>query len=106
MRTQTLEVAGNINELRIELHKQDCDLIIVFPGGKTMTVQVRPSNADCGGYRKQPYNGSLDIILPKNQRVICWKGDDMKDAPAASGRREHERLAKQLVTELPGDYES
>ena len=62
-----------------------------------MTIQARPSNADVN------YNGSLDIILPDDQCVTNWKGDDMEAAPGIKGQA-HTRKAKQLVTELPGVY--
>jgi hypothetical protein len=86
-------------EIRVELPKHDADVVIVFPGGKELTVQARPSNADVD------YNGSLDIILPDDQLVTAWQGDDMEDSVAPDESRQHERRAKQLVTDLPGDYE-
>jgi hypothetical protein len=85
-------------ETRVFVPTEDHDVVIVFPGGKELTVQLRPSNADTN------YNGSLDIILPENDVVTCWKGDDMQAAPKGKNCRTHERLAKQLVTQLPGDY--
>jgi len=75
----------------------DCDVVLVFPNGETLTVQCRPSNAD------ENYNGSLDIILWDNEAVTCWEGDDMKVAPPVSKGSQHERLAKQLVMTLPYD---
>lgn len=83
----------------VKVPKCDCDIVLEFPCGKELTIQCRPSNAD------RNYNGSLDIILPENDVVTCWIGDDMKDAPKAKGCRAHERLAKQLVMELPGEHE-
>lgn len=83
---------------RVELPLHDADVEIVFPGGKVLLIQVRPSNADTN------YNGSLDIILPTDQTVANWIGDNMQAAPQATGGRSHERVAKQLVTELPGLY--
>ena len=80
----------------IEAPTHDFDVTIRFPNGKTVQVQARPSNADVN------YNGSLDFILPDNACVTCWIDDDMRDAPPFNGEdRPHERLAKQLVTELP-----
>lgn len=80
-------------ELTVEVPDHDCDITLQFPSGKDVVVQARPSNADTN------YNGSLDIILHDNTHVICWYGDDMADAP--EGSRPHERLCKQLCTELP-----
>jgi hypothetical protein len=84
-------------EINVVLPEHDCDVTLHFPSGKTVQVQCRPSNADDG------YNGSLDFILPDNMVVTNWYGDHMKEAPAASNHPKggHERLAKQLVTELP-----
>ena len=87
----------DFQEIDIDAPEHDCDINIKFPSGKIVTVQARPSNADEG------YNGSLDIILPKNQCVTNWMGDDMSSAPPFSKQKNsaHERLAKQLVMELP-----
>lgn len=85
-------------EKRVKVPKHDCDVIIELPGGKELTIQLRPSNCDVG------YNGSLDIILPDDDIVVCWKGDDMEDAPAVDESLPNQRIAKQLVIELPGDY--
>jgi hypothetical protein len=73
----------------------DFDVVIKFPGGKNLTIQARPSNADIN------YNGSLDIILPDDDNVTCWRGDDMEPSVQV-GNRPEVRLAKQLVMELPG----
>ena len=87
--------------------KCDCDLTIKFPGGEEITIQARPSNADVN------CNGSLDIILPTDQPVTTWKGDDMEDSDAFQvfnldtrkwENREYIRVAKQLALTLPGDY--
>ncbi len=86
-------------DFQIDLPNHDCDVTIRFPGGKELVVQVRPSNGDID------YNGSLDIILPDNTVVTNWVGEDMEAAPVGNGCREHERFARQLVMELPGDYE-
>ncbi len=75
--------------------EHDFDVTIVFPSGKKVTIQARPSNADVN------YNGSLDIILPKNQAVTNWSGDDMLPAKAVSKKSPEIRIAKQLVTDLP-----
>lgn len=85
-------------EIRVALPHHDADVILEFPGGPVVTIQARPSNAAEG------YNGSLDIILPENQQVTNWEGDDMQ--PAKSEWQAHALFAKQLVTTLPGDYSS
>ena len=73
----------------------DCDIVLQFPCGKAIIVQCRPSNADEG------YEGSLDIVLPEDQTVTCWEGDEMKAAKQVSRGQSHIRRAKQLVLELP-----
>lgn len=73
----------------------DCDVVLLFPSGKTVTIQCRPSNADLD------YNGSLDVILPSNRVVTCWKGDNMEPSTAIRDSNQEIRLAKQIVTELP-----
>lgn len=83
--------------IKVEMPLHDCDVEVIFPGGKTVTIQARPSNADVN------YNGSLDIILPDDQHVTNWQGDDMTPAKGVKGEP-HTRIAKQLVTDLPGDY--
>lgn len=88
-------------EIAVDLPKHDCDVVIRFPGGKELIVQARPSNADVNS------NGSLDFVLPQDQVVTCWKGDDMESAPPASDhmtKDDHIRVIKQMATELPGDY--
>lgn len=85
-------------EKRITMPNSDCDVVLAFPGGKELLIQARPSNADVG------YNGSLDIILPDNQPVTNWEGDDMKAARSVRGQA-HTRFAKQLVTELLGSLD-
>ena len=86
--------------IQVQLPKHDADVVIVFPGGDKLLVQARPSNAS------EDHNGSLDIILPRDECITCWRGDDMEDAPMmVGGTGAHERLAKQLVTVLPGDYD-
>lgn len=89
-------------EIVVQLPKHDADVVIEFPGGEQLTIQARPSNADVD------YNGSLDIILPTDQAVTNWRGDDMEPAPEfhPEGQHPETRYAKQLVTDLPGDYES
>lgn len=84
----------NFTEQTITVPNNDNDVHIKMPGGKVLTIQFRPSNADTN------YNGSLDIILPEDATVTSWKGDDMEDAPAV-GEHPHIRLSKQLATELP-----
>ena len=88
--------------IEVSLPKHDADVVILFPGGKKLTIQARPSNADTR-MDGTIYNGSLDIILPENAFVTNWEGDEMAAAP--EGSRPNVRIAKQLVTELPGDYE-
>lgn len=78
----------------IEVPENDCDITLRFPSGKEVVIQSRPSNAD------GDYLGSLDFILPENQLVTCWVGNDMKSAPAPNQERQHERLTKQIVTNL------
>lgn len=88
-------MSNNFKEIAVDVPTCDCDITLRFANGECVTVQCRPSNADVN------YNGSLDIILPKDQAVTCWQGDDMASAPEHGA--EHIRLAKQLVMELPGD---
>lgn len=78
----------------VRLPDHDCDIVLKFPSGKELLIQARPSNADVN------YNGSLDIVLPDNQAVILWEGDEMQAAKATDPKLPHERVAKQLVTEL------
>jgi hypothetical protein len=85
-------------EIKVEVPPTDCDIILQLPGGETVTVQCRPSNADVN------YNGSLDIILPTNQHVECYMDDDLVSAPQADADRPNVRLAKQIVTGLPGAW--
>jgi len=82
------------SEISVKVPDHDSDVAIVFPNGKKLLIQCRPSNAEVN------YNGSLDIILPYDNIVTCWRGDDMEAAPAVENRQ-YERRAKQLVTELP-----
>jgi hypothetical protein len=93
-------------EIVVELPAHDCDVVVVFPGGEKIVLQARPSNADTKRDRSI-YNGSLDFILPRDTHVTAWIGDEMKPSPQASPdcpNRQHERIAKQIVVELPGDY--
>lgn len=85
-------------EIHVEMPDHDADVIITFPGGKQLTIQARPSNADRLSDGKI-YNGSLDVILPENQFVTTWKGDDME--PSEPSEQEECRLTKQMVMELP-----
>lgn len=73
----------------------DCDFIIKFPGGQQLVIQLRPSNADEG------YQGSLDIILPYDQPVACFKGDDLLPAKPVERELPNRLLAKHLIAELP-----
>lgn len=90
----TLEVT-KFATYHVDIPEHDCDLELRLSSGKMVVVQFRPSNAD------RNYNGSLDIILPENTCVTNWEGDDMQPALAAGPGRLHERIAKQLVLELP-----
>ena len=78
----------------IDIPDCDCDLVLKFPSGAELLIQARPSNADVN------YKGSLDIVLPENEWVTTWRGDDMESSDA-SGDQSHIRWAKQLVVELP-----
>jgi len=78
----------------VDVPEHDCDIVLKFPTGEIITIQARPSNAETD------YNGSLDIILPKDQPVTNWLGDDMAPSPKV-GKTQCCRLAKQLVMELP-----
>ena len=78
---------------KVKIPTHDCDVELIFPSGNIITIQSRPSNAEL------EYNGSLDIILPFDQYVTNWKGDDMEPAPAS--RRAHTRETKQIVMEIP-----
>lgn len=79
----------------INIPDNDCDITLKFKNGKEITIQCRPSNADVG------YEGSLDIILPENQSVICWEGDNLEPAKASHENCPNERIAKQLCIEMP-----
>lgn len=85
-------------QIIVDVPKIDCDVMIKLPGGVDwIQVQLRPSNADTN------YNGSLDVILPRNQAVTLWSGDDMQPSTAVEADP-NTRIGKQIVTELPGDY--
>lgn len=79
-------------ERRIKMPKHDADVVLVFPGGQELLIQARPSNAD------GDYPGSLDIVLPDDQAVTNWKGDDMANAPQVRGGRAHEPRQKSTIT--------
>ena len=84
-------------QIIVDVPKIDCDVMSKLPGGVDwIQVQLRPSNADTN------YNGSLDVILPRDQAVTCWYGDSMQ--PSQSTDDPNTRIGKQIVTELPGDY--
>lgn len=85
-------------ETKVKVPEHDSDVILQLPNGKEITIQFRPSNADTN------YPGSLDIILPDNEDVTCWEGDDMKPAKK-SGPQAHCRFAKQLMMTLPFGYD-
>ncbi len=88
-----------LSEFFVTAPTNDADVTIELPGGKKIVIQLRPSNSD------YDYNGSLDIILPEDTSVVCWKGDDMEDAPQ-HGIHSNCRIAKQIVCELPGNYDN
>lgn len=55
---------------------------IKLPDGvDRIQVQLRPSNADTN------YNGLLDVILPRDQAVTLWSGNDMQPADVGSMSR-------------------
>lgn len=84
------------HEHRISIAKaSDSDVVLRFPSGKEITIQVRYSNGDVN------YEGSLDIILPKPTLVTNWVGVDMEPAQAPNPERQHERTGSQLVLEIP-----
>ncbi len=81
--------------MAIDVPDIDYDITLRFPTGKEIEIQTRPSNAT------ETSRGSLDIILPTDQAVTCWEGDDMQPAPAYDWPMDHVRIAKQLVLDLP-----
>lgn len=81
-------------EIDVSVPDHDCDVNLVLSNGERVVVQFRPSNADVD------YNGSLDVILPDNQWVANWEGDDMLPAKI-SDRDLCSAFAKQLVMEIP-----
>lgn len=87
----------NFEQKVIEVPPHDCDVVLRWPNGVKVTIQIRPSNVDVGGYA-----GSLDFLLPEPQCVTCWIGDDITPAPIAGGfwREEHERNANRLVAAM------
>lgn len=84
-------------EIVVPVPVGDHDIVLKFPNERELRVQLRPSNADIG------YNGSLDIILDRDELVCCWAGDDMQPSKAPDETRQHERRSKQLVMTLPYD---
>ena len=78
----------------VKVPKHDCDIVLQFACGEEINIQCRPSNAD------ECYEGSLDIILPVDQTVTCWEGDDMQPSQQV-GDQPETRKAKQLVLEMP-----
>ena len=67
-------------DIPVKIPAHDCDVTLIFPNGKQLIVQCRPSNAE------GDYPGSLDIILPDNQWVTNWEGDEMKPAKGAPAK--------------------
>jgi hypothetical protein len=80
----------------VKMPKHDSDVELIFPGGQKIVIQARPSNAD------KNYNGSLDIILPKDDDICIWEGNDMQPSKMGITGEQHERVGKQIVIELPG----
>lgn len=83
----------------INIKEHDQDIILRWPMGQEITIQVRTSNADEGGYA-----GSLDIILPDDALVTTWEGDEMKPSAAPDARHPEIRLAKQLVLSMDDSW--
>lgn len=80
---------------RISIPDGDNDVILVFPNGKEIHIQIRPSNADTN------YNGSLDICLPEPATVTTWQDMDLTDSTRTLAGREHIRTVQQLSMEIP-----
>jgi hypothetical protein len=93
------------DEKTILIPHNDCDVVLKWPGGQTVTIQIRTSNADIGGYA-----GSLDIILPDDMPVTCWQGDNMEPSKCshvgASGKpvEECNRIVKQIVAGMDDSW--
>ena len=80
---------------RITIPDGDNDVILVFPNGKEIHIQIRPSNADVN------YNGSLDICLPDQNIMTAWSDMDLTAAPCGKDGKEHIRLVQQIALEIP-----
>jgi hypothetical protein len=84
----------------VHLPDHDCDVVLLFPNGKEVHIQIRPSNAE--HYNGFVYNGSLDVILPDNRAVYLYKDDDLEPAPQINIKdHPHGRISKQIVCEIP-----
>ena len=84
------------SEKTVKIPKHDCDVVLQWPGGQKLLIQVRRSTADINDY-----GGSLDVVLPHNVCVTNCAGDDMAPAPSYGPGREHARVAKQLIVGMP-----
>lgn len=82
----------------VKLDNYDCNVVIEWPNGHCVTLQIRSSNA----YEK--YAGSLDILLPKDMPVVTWKGDDMAPSVATSKKHPEERVMKQMVVSMEEEW--
>jgi hypothetical protein len=82
-------------EQRITIPDQDNDVVLVFPNGKEVHIQIRPSNADVN------YNGSLDICLPDQNMMTAWSDMDLTASPCGKDGQEHIRLVQQIALEIP-----
>ena len=82
----------------VNIPDDDIDVTLVFPSGKKVVIQARPSN----GHTDEDgnvYNGSLDIILPEENSVTVWSGVYMQDSKETDDA--NTRLGDQIVLELP-----
>lgn len=84
-------------EIHVATPANDCDIRIDLCTGDAIVVQVRPSNAG------ENYEGSLDIILPREMDVTCFEGDDLEPAKSPHPCMPHARFTKQLVMEIPSE---
>ena len=80
---------------KIHLPECDCDLVLVFPSGKEVQLEHRPSDSD------DEYEGSFAVILPNNIDVVTYKGDNREPSSTAFPGQEHFRTCKQIYFEIP-----
>jgi hypothetical protein len=76
----------------IKLPKEDADIDVVFPNGKTIVLQWRVEGP------------SLDILLPETLSVHNWRGSEMKPAKRVRAGMEEVRQADQLCIPLLQEY--